>query len=582
MLSSLVCAQKAQWVEGTLLNRNTGEPVPFAHLFNQSFGQGTISNADGYFRLEVTSVTDSIQISSVGFKQRIFQPTEGRTNYTVYLDPVVMVLDQVVVRPDDDGYLYDLLHQCKKARTRTKHNAKAYYELKSYRDESQTELVEGYYNTKLQGNAIDELNLKAGRLALQPLYEKEFFISTESSRAIAMLDVFAEKDHFPLNPLARSKRKMKREFYLRHEQTYLDNNLDSVMVISYMPKENNGEFFRGKVWLNLSTFHPVKITLNCNSAGRHPFLPIIRADKIDNVNLHITQTFETLKNNLFFHHTDFEYEVDYRSRENQDLLKSIHNKEKSQYSIKTAAILYAYDYSNSFFQPLLRLNPAMRDYLSIQALPHNDFFWNNHNEYRMNDSLNSNDSFYHDRASLTDRQLFSPGGVTTHGIYEGVFVPWSPNRIRVREVFHDTTETSATSFKALQYNLEIQLFADLNTYGDSTDIRTVVLFDPYQSYYRLPIDNQTLCFINIYFDLCEILRREMHDELQSVKEFPDRVRELHSDYQSRLEDQKRNYLKSVERGTNQDEVEKFNSYVFEQLGINNLELFQPYSDGEIH
>ncbi|MBL0052424.1 MAG: hypothetical protein IPP29_13395 [Bacteroidetes bacterium] len=64
------------------------------------------------------------------------------------------------------------------------------------------------------------------------------------------------------------------------------------------------------------------------------------------------------------------------------------------------------------------------------------------------------------------------------------------------------------------YDLNVKLFVDVNTIADTVNIMTAAVFDPYKSYYKFPVTNASLCFINIYFDLVEIERRELDVELQ--------------------------------------------------------------------
>ena len=127
-----------------------------------------------------------------------------------------------------------------------------------------------------------------------------------------------------------------------------------------------------------------------------------------------------------------------------------------------------------------------------------------------------------------------------------------------------------------KYHLGVKLFVDINTYLDSTSIFSATIFDPYVSFYHLPIDNKTHCFINMYFDICEIERRKLENEmkasLKDVKQFDKTYQEL----ETRFEFIKTQYLKEVDRGTNEPEMKKWNTFVFDQLGINNLAIFKPF------
>jgi uncharacterized radical SAM superfamily Fe-S cluster-containing enzyme len=53
---------------------------------------------------------------------------------------------------------------------------------------------------------------------------------------------------------------------------------------------------------------------------------------------------------------------------------------------------------------------------------------------------------------------------------------------------------------------------------------------------------------------------------------------MYNTFLTQFEINKKVYLKAVERGTNKKEMEKYNNIVYKELGINNIELFQPFQD----
>lgn len=147
-----------------------------------------------------------------------------------------------------------------------------------------------------------------------------------------------------------------------------------------------------------------------------------------------------------------------------------------------------------------------------------------------------------------------------------------------RDITPDTIiDPEEAAVNADNYNLEIKYFVDINTYGDSTNIFSGILFDPYESFYHLPMDNKTHCFINIFFDLCEIERRKLHEELIKMPQDQNKYKEAYQAFVNRTDRGRFQYLKSVDRGLNQEEMIKWNDIVLRQLGINNIALFNPYT-----
>lgn len=568
-VTSFSWGQVTREIEGRILNATTKEPVAFANVYNKTLQKGTITNDDGYFRVVTSDIRDSIMVIFIGYQTQIVKLTGQHVFYTIYLEESTQLLREIVVTPNDNLYLFDLLMKCKSKASSFQTDAKAYYELKTFRNEQQIELVEGYYNAAIAGYELTGLTLKAGRLAMQP-YDNRFFASMESSTAITAMKLLSNNSNFPDSPLELSKREMRKNFDLSLDKKYVDSNTDSIYVISYEPTDTTGLFFKGIVWVNKTNNAILKITLKCLDCKKYPFRPIFPGDTISKVSFAITKTFTTQNGHTVFNHIDFAYIIDYRSRVGEAYAQS--------YSIKSNAVLYAYDFRHIFLIPTFNVtDDAYSDYRKINAMPYNDFFWRYHDEYRLQDGDNSNELFFTDINSFTNKTIFKSNPLMKSKLFQHPYIQWSEDRVFFRDIAIDTSASSPSAdVMADKYNLGVKLFVDINTYHDSTSILSATIFDPYVSFYHLPIDNKTHCFINMYFDLCEIERRKLDIELKSsmkdVKQFDEIYRQL----ETRFQFQKTQYLKEVDRGTNVQEMKKWNDHIYQELGINNIAIFKPF------
>lgn len=565
--------QRKSEIEGRISDQQTGAPIPYANIYNQATGNGTISNEDGYFRLAIDGLHDSIVVSFIGYENKVIRLRANVGFYPVELKESAQLLSEIVVRPKDDAFLFDLIGECRNNRTRRRHSSKAYYELKSYHNDQQMELVEGYYNTAIAGYDLAGLELKAGRLALQP-YENRFFVSLESSKAITLSALGERTGYFPDSPVSLNKRRASKHFYLSLDKKYLNGDGDSIYVIDYQPqKSGTGLFFHGKIWINKTDKQFLKITQQCDHCEQHPFLPLFDSDSIRNVSFHITKSFTPYQDEMIFNHTDFTYVIDYKSRAG-----ALNEK---MYSVKAQAVLYAYDFDQPFFLPIFDFeNIIASDYRKINAMPYNEFFWANHDEYSLNDRKRLNELFFSHPNSLTNLELFQSDKQRKKGFFEQPFVRWSKERVSFREVVPDSADdVTSASFQADKYHLAVKIFLDINTYNDSTHILTATVFDPYESYSYLPPDAKTHCFINTFFDLCEVERLQLQAKLERVKDSPSRMEKVYNQFLPDFEQTQKAYLDETQRGTNEEAMIKWNLYVAEHLGINNLELFDPFGRG---
>ena len=57
-------------IEGTVSDSLSGEELPFATVYNHSLNTASITNTEGYFKLEIESWSDSVVISYIGYKNK--------------------------------------------------------------------------------------------------------------------------------------------------------------------------------------------------------------------------------------------------------------------------------------------------------------------------------------------------------------------------------------------------------------------------------------------------------------------------------------------------------------------------------
>ena len=583
--SGFALGQQDGIIEGKVLGATAKDAIPFANVYNKTLKRGTITNADGYFRVEYATLQDTFVVSQVGYLKGMFVISAGQSFYTVELEENARELEEVIIGTDQYSFLFEYLNECRKNASTGSANAKAYYELKSYCGAQQLELVEGYYNMQLSGYEIKDLSLKSARLALQP-YEDRLYTSQAGSRAIAMLKMTGPNDFFPSTPLDLSRKDAKRIFNLAVEQRYRDEKNDSIYVISYWPKKEEGKAFEGEIWMNKTRFRVEKMTMNCSKCTVHPFLPLFPDDSVLNVALNITKTFVPVNGKMVFQHVDFSYSTDYKSR--------VGRTDEFHYSVKTAAVLYAYDFERLFDVPKFDFIENVSDYRKINAFPYNSFFWENNSEYRLNDENNANERFFLDSNSTTNITFFksrnkgeiTPAGewkrseqqLSKRGYFEHPYIQWSTNRIFLKEMTADTAaQAKLGAVNSLQYNLEVQTFFDVNEYNDSVNVLTATVFDPFTTYYYLPIDKYANCFINMYFDWCEIQRRNWEASRKPGWDVVE-CKQSYDLFLTQLSKQKALFLKETDRGTNRKAMEKWNSCIVNAIGIDNIALFKLYEE----
>ena len=87
-------------LDGEIISAIDDSPVPFVHIINTSTHQGTASNSEGRFEIQM-SVTDTLLFSAIGFEKYIFMLSEKiNTNsilVTIELDASSMKLNPIKI-----------------------------------------------------------------------------------------------------------------------------------------------------------------------------------------------------------------------------------------------------------------------------------------------------------------------------------------------------------------------------------------------------------------------------------------------------------------------------------------------------
>jgi hypothetical protein len=246
------------------------------------------------------------------------------------------------------------------------------------------------------------------------------------------------------------------------------------------------------------------------------------------------------------------------------------------YRVTTSAVIYAFDYENLFYIPLFPFkNGYIDDYKKISALPYNDFFWKNYSDYRLSDQQQLNERFFSDTATITNIHLFAQHREFSLGLFENSFLQWSTERILFKESppLPSDKRIGELDFPADQYNLSVKIYMDIDTDADSTHFLTAAILDPMESFYLLPMDNTTHCFINIWFDLVEIERRKFELALELSDKSDATAQKIYDELLLRIDTLKEQYSKEVKRGSRKEQLLKWNTIVFKNLGIDNAAFF---------
>ncbi len=588
-LSSSTAQSQNFALESSVIEKETGAPIPYASVYTLRDRRGTITDIDGNFELNNLEASDTIVFYFAGFEKR-FLPISA-IGPTVELSPLEQLLNDVVVMADA-SVVYKLIENTGKNVARNNEIAQTYMEMQSFQDDQQLEYFQGYYNGQFDGYEIDDLMLKTARFGVQKT-QTMAFLSQETSKAMYKQDFFANNDLFPDTPFGLRRRKLVKKFDLTMNAKYREQNGDITYVVSFTPKKDTLTAFSGRAWIDSATNILTKVEFSIDNASKFPFSPIHKGGSLEQANLHITKTYDRTEKGVRLRSMDFDYDFVFDPKGFYDLdsfyVYKVKPKDSTRrfqplptYHIRAEAVLAAYNYDDAFFIPKFTFaDPEFADYRKMIAYEDYQEFWNCYKTFRVGRS-EEKEAFLDDPRTVTHTGLYKKSHISDIGMYEFPYRHWSKKRVYLREKTDSTVQNGprnpgdafeGNSINANKYHLEAQIFFEIDSLCDSLRYRTKTIFDPFQSYYNFERTPSSVAFINVYFDLMEIYRRQLVTKLEAVTPSTKAWTRIYNEHSEEVQGKMRAFIKEVDRGTHEENFQKWNALVKEELNIDNDALF---------
>ncbi len=552
-------------VKGRVIRAGTDEPIAFCAIGIKSKSGGCLSNEDGDFVLQA-DITDTLVFSAIAYKKLSVPVAQMLKQETVFMQVSEKLLDEVTVYSNDD-FVYKLLVKSRKAIMNSiSRTAKAYYVLETEISGQPVELLECYYTATLNSNRIQELGFKNGRIGVAPFIDR-YFVSLDISKAFTMLKLLYPDERMPSNPYQCNTKQLKKNYMLNLESSY--DSIQPVYIIEFIAKNSEGHFFNGKVHVLKSNLLPLKLELRIQNTTHHPFRPLFPNSKIRSASMQINKNFEFKNDSFYVHHVDFNYTLHY-DVQNQTRI------------VNSKGLMYFYDYHMPFYPPLFNYNTDADDYRKITGLSYNESFWDLNTVLEYSKSMKLKRDYFEQEGLLINYKNDGnqKQGLQKGGFFENNDLKWSESKrlsLKGNGIANDTSGAvpmNGEMFRADRYALKAGIFVDVNPVGEGLQHFSTTVFKVNESYYHLKEEAVTNCFMNIYFDLVEIERREMEKEIAKNPNSWLHIKSCYAAAMLEIENTGLKYLKEVERGHNKKKMEEWNKKVLEGLEIDNLKIFK--------
>ena len=559
--SNKISAQKIG--SGYVIDKTSKEAIPYAHVIKSNKQTGTLTNDDGYFEL-LCSEKDTLVISYLGYKDYIIAAEELKKDKLIELSiDEDTGIGEITITANND-FLYTFI---KKAKNKLKKESqtsrsKAYFFTKTTTEKEPIELSEYFYNASINKGSVESLQYKNGQSHLLRRPDGGFFINLNISKSISQYSLIDGNKYFPRNPLELSQKKLKKYFKLE-----LDHQTEEVIIIKFSPKKNQENLFSGTMWLDAKQYSIKKVILNAADKNNKLFEGIA-STKIDRINFSLIYSYQLDSDMNYLQYIAISY----------DALLS--NQLGDLFPVNTESILHIYDSNSEFISPKITYPEAISDYRLLTITP-DTIIWNKLQKQN--------------QIKLSSLQKEHLEIVKSHGInfkflrgikmkfFESNYEHWaSEYRVRIKksnkkleekEVRKLTDRIAKTNFLSDKLSIETILYLDILKTEEGYVYESSAIVDPFNSYNYLDVDDNILAYINIYFDLTEIYRRQLVDKLRDRNLSIDEINSIYQNVNKELAATQADLKKEAFAGRNITALERWNTIVINQLGIDNFDLF---------
>ena len=243
-------------INGKVIDKETGEAIPFCSIGIAASPWGTASNELGEFVIQLDSLPATIVFSHINYNKftlEIAQPG----NLVVELAPLTNILEEVTVMASKkDPYAMELAKKAfQKANIQSSKSnyGRAFYRQKSKNGDQYSEFSEIIYDVRYNAIGIEDWDIIEGRYALKPggLHNRNYTLLT---RLISPFQPNTEEVIFPIHPAFEV-------FYDIHLIEYIQSSNDKIAVLKFQPiKTSRTPTFEAEVYINTKTYDILKIT----------------------------------------------------------------------------------------------------------------------------------------------------------------------------------------------------------------------------------------------------------------------------------------------------------------------------------
>ncbi|MGI9550065.1 MAG: carboxypeptidase-like regulatory domain-containing protein [Aurantibacter sp.] len=243
-------------ISGKVMDKESGEPIPYCNISLESSSVGTASNELGEFIMVVDSLPIKLIFSHINYGPQVLDVSQT-SELTVSLAALTTNLEEVVVSASKiDAFAMRLaknaIEKAQKASVRDKYG-RAFYRQKSKNGNEYSEFSEIFYDIRYNNVGIKDWNISEGRYALKEnaVHNRNY---TSFSRLLKPLQPNTDDLIFPLHPSFEA-------YYNPRVINTVQSGNSKIAVVHFRPIKNlKTPTFDGEVYIDTKTNDILKVS----------------------------------------------------------------------------------------------------------------------------------------------------------------------------------------------------------------------------------------------------------------------------------------------------------------------------------
>ena len=247
-------------IQGTVLDADSGDPIPYASIVLPDAYKGTSSNIEGNFLFKVDSLPVKLRFSHISYESQDVL-VSNEEPLMIELKPAEILMQELVVKEDETNeYVYSLVQRAYERMSRYSGRikyGKAFYRQISQNGEDYNELFEIFFDTRFSRVGIVDWAIQEGRYALKSnegdqeyLYNKNF---TLLFRLLSMIQPETDDIIQPINESVSA-------YYDLKIKELINVEGNKIAVVIFRPKpEITTPIMEGEMYINIDNYDMIKM-----------------------------------------------------------------------------------------------------------------------------------------------------------------------------------------------------------------------------------------------------------------------------------------------------------------------------------